>query len=234
MKTNHADVMLAKSRMEQDYLVHTCGMDSSVVEIGAPTPLELAGNSHGEDCIVFFSEPYEMSAGRTEEIYRDLIPGLEDLARRTGKALVVKLHPSENLRDRQSLAEMVLTREQRARIQWIAGPFDPALLKRTWFGVTVQSSVVIECAVQKVPCFLCEWMDLWPYGYITQYKKFGIAMGLGSPADIAKIPEMLADYCPGQEIADGCWQPLLPGRFEEMLEGRSPAGTGSMRTQRAK
>jgi len=235
IKITHADVVLAKSRKEQDYLVNTCGVHSSVVKIGAPIALDYLGSSRAQerDCIVFFSEPYETTAGRADEIYRDVIPGLADIARRSGKTLIVKLHPSENLRDRQSLADTVLTQEQRGAIQWIAGRFDPALLLRTWFGVTVQSSVVVECAVEGVPCFLCEWLDLWPYGYITQYKKFGVGIGLRSPEEIGSIPEMLETYRRDPRIVAGCWQAITPQRFEEILQPRRPAGAVPVRMQGA-
>lgn len=235
IKTCHADVILAKGRMEQDYLVNTCGVDSSVVEIGAPIPPDYLGDASAKngDWIVFFSEPYEMTSGRTEEIYRDLMPGLADLARRTGKTLAVKLHPSENLPDRQSLADRVLTREQRGAVQWCTGRFGPELLLRTWFGVTVQSSVVVECAVHGVPCFLCDWLDLWPYGYIAQYTKFGVATALRSPADIPKIPEMLAEYRPGSRIVEDCWETITQERLEEILAGRRAAIEVPLRMQRA-
>lgn len=225
MKKNHADVILAKGKMEQDYLVHTCGVDPSAVEIGAPSMPEYLGNTRLEegDWIVFFSEPYEMTGGRTEEIYRDLLPGLADLAKRTGKKLMVKLHPSENLPDRQSLAQRVLTREQMEMIQWLTGRFGPELLRRTWFGLTVQSSVAMECMVHGVPCFLCDWLDLWPYGYIDQYRKFGVGIGLSAPEEIARIPEMLAGWRPDPKIADDCWQAIAPRRFEELLADRRNA-----------
>ena len=154
-KKNHADVILAKGTMERDYLIKTCGVDPSVVQIGAPSSPEGRASTRKSDgdWIVFFSEPYEMTAGRTEEIYRDVMPGLIDLGQRTGKRLVVKLHPSENLPDRQSLTQRVLTKEQRGTIQWVTGRFGSELLQRTWFGLTVQSSVAMECAVFGVPCF---------------------------------------------------------------------------------
>ncbi len=229
MKKNHAQVILAKGKMEEDYLVHTCGVDPSSVEIGAPSapePVEDCGAEEG-DWIVFFSEPYEMTAGRTEEIYRDVIPGLADLAMRTGKTLVVKLHPSENLRDRQSLAEKALTQKQSGAIQWLTGRFGPELFRRTWFGLTVQSSVAVECMVQGVPCFVCDWLDLWPYGYVAQYRKFRVAMGLRSPTDIAKVPEMLAERQPSGTIAEQCWKAIAPERLQEILAGRKTASTAS-------
>ncbi len=235
IKKNHADVILAKGRMEQDYLIDTCGVDPSVVEIGAPsTPEHRAGARTAEgDWIVFFSEPYEMTAGRTEEIYRDVMPGLTDLAKRTGKRLVVKLHPSENLPDRQSLTQRVLTQEQRGTIQWITGRFGPELLRRTGFGLTVQSSVAMECVVHGVPCFLCDWLDLWPYGYISQYRKFRVGIGLRTPEEIASIPEKLAAYHPDPSIAEDCWEAMSPKRFAEILAGRRVAAAVPARMQRA-
>jgi len=212
------------------------GVDSSVVEIGAPSAPEYRGPPRVAegDWIVFFSEPYEVMAERAEEIYRDVIPGLAELAIQKGKKLVVKLHPSENLRERKALAAKVLNREQKGAIQWLTGPFGPELLHRTWFGVTVQSSVAVECAVHGVPCFLCEWLDLWPYGYITQYKKFGIAMGLRSPSDITKIPKTLADYRPIRKVAEDCWQAITPERFEEILAGEKAEIVGPLRMQQSR
>jgi hypothetical protein len=236
IKTCHADVILAKGRMELDYLINTCGVDSSLIEIGAPNAPEYEGNARARegDWIVFFSEPYEVMTERAEEIYRDVIPGLADLARRAGKTLVVKLHPSENLKDRQSLAAQALTLDQNGAIQWLTGRMGPELLRRTWFGVTVQSSVAVECVVHGVPCFLCEWLDLWPYGYLGQFRKFGVAMGLRSPADIPKIPDMLAEYRPSRKIAESCCETITPERFEEILTGRRGATVAPLGMQRAK
>jgi hypothetical protein len=169
---------------------------------------------------VFFSEPYEMTGGRAEEIYRDVIPGLSDLATRLGKTLTVKLHPSENFRDRKSMMATVLTHEQRGSIEWLTGGMTADLLRRTWFGVTVQSSSAVECAVHGVPCFLCEWLDLWPYGYIGQYRKFEIAMGLRTPSDIEKIPDMLAEYRPNKKTAESCCETITPQRLTQLLSGR--------------
>ncbi|PYX33963.1 MAG: hypothetical protein DMG80_03935 [Acidobacteria bacterium] len=211
-KRNHADIILAKGEMEQDYLVETCGLDPSVVEIGAPNAIERANVAHKSegDWIVFFSEPYEMTAGRTEEIYRDVIPGLSDLAKMSGKTLVVKLHPSENLKDRQSLMRRVVTREQAGAIHWRTGRFGPELLERTWFGLTVQSSVAMDCLIHGAPCFLCDWLDLWPYGYIRQYRKFGVGIGLHTPQDIATIPERLAAYTSDSDVVVDCSETMSP------------------------
>jgi hypothetical protein len=132
------------------------------------------------------------------------------------------------------LAARVLTSDQSAAIEWLVGRTEPELLRRTWFGVTVQSSVAVECVVQGVPCFLCEWLDLWPYGYIGQYRKFGVAMGLASPSDVSRIPEMLAEYRPNRKVAEDCWEAITPKRFEEILAGRRPTAAIALEMQRAK
>jgi len=224
-KTNHADVILAKGRMERDYLVGTCGLNPAEVEVGAPAGQVYLGDAPAQtrEWVVFFSEPYEMSAGRTEEIYRDLLPGLAALAARSVKKLVVKLHPSENLRDRQTLAERVLTREKMGAIEWITGRLAAELLQRAWFGVTALSSVAIDCAVHGVPCFFCDWLDLWPYGYVAQYRKFGVGIELSAPEEIARIPEMLAASGSLREAASDCWQAMTPQRFKELLQGGTAA-----------
>ena len=224
-KTSHADVILAKGRMERDYLVETCGLNPAEVEVGAPAVPAYLGEAPAQksECIVFFSEPYEMAAGRTEEIYRDVLPGLAALAARSGKKLVVKLHPSENLRDRQKLTEKVLTREKMGAIEWITGRLTAELLQRAWFGVTAQSSAAMDCVVHGVPCFFCEWLDLWPYGYVAQYRKFGVGIGLSAPEEIARIPEMLAASGSMRKAASDCWQVMTPQRFKELLQGRTTA-----------
>jgi hypothetical protein len=236
IKTNHADVVLAKGRMEADYLVNTCGVNSSQVEIGAPSAPAYRGNQHTEkrERIVFFSEPYEMSAGRTDEIYRDILRGLVDLAGQSCRKLVVKLHPSENLRDRREIAQKILGREQTTLLEWVTGGLQPELLNGTWFGVTVLSSVALDCAVHGVPCFVCDWLDLWPYGYVAQYRKFGVGIGLGTPEAIARIPEMLASARSSRKIVHDCWEALSPQRFEELLAGRNAAGQAvAVQAQRA-
>jgi hypothetical protein len=226
LKTNHADVILAKGRMEVDYLVRTCGVEATQVEIGAPAaPMHADISASERDRIVFFSEPYEATSGRAEEIYRDTLPGLAELAQKNGKRLTLKLHPSENLRDRQRLVEKILNSNQRGGIEWLTGKLESALMRQTWFGTTVQSSVVTECVLYGVPCFICEWMDLWPYGYIAQFRKFGVGIGLGSPSEIATIPDRLTSQKPRREVADDCWHAIAPARFKELLAGQNATDT---------
>ena len=173
-----------------------------------------------------------MTGGRAEEIYRDVIPGLSELAQRTGKKLAVKLHPSENGRDRKSMAARVLGPEHSGGLEWLTRGMTPDLLRGTWFGVTVQSSVAVECAVHGVPCFLCEWLDLWPYGYIGQFRKFDIAMGLRTPSDIENIPEMLADYRANRQTVESCWKTITEQRLEQLLGGRPGESGVALEVQR--
>jgi hypothetical protein len=223
-KTNHADVILAKGRMEYDYLVNVCGVDAGEVEIGAPGVPETRRATSLEErreSIVFFSEPYEIAQGRTAEIYRDVLPLLVELAGRCGKKLVVKLHPAESEGARKSLAVKVLTPEQMARVEWRTGPLRAEWLNDAWFGVAVLSSVALDCVVHGVPCFLCEWLDLWPYGYVSQFRKFGVGIGLSAPDEIGRIPEILGGWRPDLKIIENCWQVISSERLRELLrEGR--------------
>jgi hypothetical protein len=80
VKRSYADTVLAKGAMERDYLVRRCGLDREQVQIGAPlrkvSPAAVRG---GQTSIIFFSEDYEVSGGRVEEFYRDLVPELAKL-----------------------------------------------------------------------------------------------------------------------------------------------------------
>jgi hypothetical protein len=235
-KSNHADVILAKGRMEQDYLVNVCGVDPAEVEIGAPripgnyaeTGQEPSPGEKTRGLIVFFSEPYELAWGRTEEIYRDVLRKLIKLAAGRGKRLVIKLHPAESLHDRKCLAAKLLSRDEMSAIEWRTGRLSPEMLENTWFGITATSTVVLDCLVQGVPCFLCEWLDLWPYGYVGQYRKFGVGIGLSAPDEIADIPDVLARWRSTRKVTEDCWQLISRDRLQELLTERrfAPAAYG--------
>lgn len=222
-KTNHADVIFAKGRMEYDYLVNVCGIDPAEVEIGAPGVPETvqASPDKARESIVFFSEPYELASGRTKEIYRDVLPQLVDLAQSCGKKCVVKLHPAESERERKTLAAEVLGAQQLAQLEWQTGRLSAKLLESAWFGVAVLSSVALDCVVHGVPCFLCEWLDLWPYGYVSQYRKFGVGIGLSAPEEIGRIPEILSTWQLDSKVIDDCWQEISRERLQRLLtQGR--------------
>ena len=219
IKQNHADVVLAKGKMEEDYLVRVCGVPAGEVEIGAPARSAgppLAGTRDAA-AIILFSELYEAFSGRSEEFYRDVLPPLAELAIQTGKRLVVKLHPAESQRERQRLVNRVLSPGQRSMLTVMGGSTTPELLKTVWFGITVLSTVASECAELGIPCFLCKWLEFWPYGYIDQFIRFGVGHGLDSPAEIAQIPQILETYKVGANVAQAVSRPIEVRRLQQLL-----------------
>ena len=111
----------------------------------------------------------------------------------------------------------MLDQEEKDGLSWLAGNFGSDLMNKTWFGLTVLSSVVVECAERGVPCFLCNWLDVWPYGYVGQFKKFGVGLGLQRPEDIGNIPELLAGYTVEPKVAKDCCEQLDRERLRELL-----------------
>jgi hypothetical protein len=223
-KRAHADVIWAKGKMEQDYLVRVCGIEGSKVELAAPalpagwTAREDSGRGGAfHPYIVFFSELYESLAGRPEEFYRDVLPHLADMAGATGRELVVKLHPAESERERTRMVDRVLSPEQRLVTRVVNGPLSEDLLSKTWFGITVLSTVAMECAVRGIPCWLCKWLDFSHQGYIEQFIRFGVGIGLESAAEIEKIPQSMPDHALRKDVHANCWQPAAPDRMRELL-----------------
>jgi hypothetical protein len=212
-----SDTYLAKGEMEQDYLLQQCGVPRERIFVGAP-PLECcpARESPGTD-IVFFSEPYELYFGRTETFYRELLPNLCEVARKHSRKVVLKLHPFESARARSNLVDRVLAGADRRLVEISTEPMSERLLQRTWFGVTVESSTAVECAIAGVPCFLCGWFDLDLHAYGKQYQKFGGAQILDSPTDILRIPDSLG-LSPRPEAAERLHHPITPGDLKTMLQ----------------
>lgn len=224
-KTNHADAILAKGKMEEDYLVQVCGVAANSVEIGAPAiPIPVRDRrtqaSEQHPLIVFFSEGYEVSCGRAEEFYRDLLPPLAELAASTSRRLVIKLHPTESRAERTRMVSRVLSRTQQGVATVVSGPLSDDLLQQAWFGVTVLSSVALECAMRRIPCFLAGWLEYWPHGYIRQFSRFGVARVLKSAAEIAEIPRMMEEDDPVPDTRN-LWQPISPDRLHTLLSGKS-------------
>jgi hypothetical protein len=222
IKQNYSDVILAKGKMEADYLLRVCRLPPSSVEVGAPArPASsmVRRTSAQGSYIVLFSEGYEVSCGRAEEFYRDLLPPLADLALKTGREFIVKLHPAESRRERQRLVTNILTAEQQQVTTVLSGPLSEDLLQKTWFGITILSTVAVECAMHGIPCFLCGWLEYWPYGYIEQFSRFGVGHVLKSAVELANIPEIVERYSVSPELVRDLWQPISAARFKELLSG---------------
>jgi hypothetical protein len=224
-KRTYGDVIWVKGKMEEDYLVRRCGVPQEKVEIGAPAlPANWKGRGTRDQNvppnILFISEAFDVGFARGEEFYRDILPPLAELARSTGRKLVVKLHPAESKSQRTSLVARILTGEQRGVTQIVDGALTEELLASTWFGVTILSTVAMECAIRGIPCFLCKWLESWPYGYVEQFMRFGVGTGLNDPSEIQKIPQLMKQHAVPAGVVDECWQVVAPGRLKELAMWR--------------
>jgi hypothetical protein len=222
-KRSYGDVIWVKGKMEEDYLVRRCGVPREKVEIAAPA-LPANGNGLEESTspqlrrhIVFFSELYEAAGGRFEEIYRDVLPALADLAMANGRELVVKLHPAESKRERTRALARCLSKEQLSATRVVSGPLGEELLATTWFGITILSTVAMECAVRGIPCFLCKWLEFSSYGYVDQFIRFGVGIGLDDPDQIRRIPQYLRESAAKPGVREDCWEQAAPGRLRELV-----------------
>lgn len=219
-KRSHADVLLAKGKMEKDYLVRLCGIPSDTVEIGAPVlsaRLRQHSSKDGRSRIVFFSEAYEVAGGRGRSFYQDVLPALADLAISQQRELIIKLHPSESFTERSRMVEQILNQTQRRAVRVISGPLGSEMLSQTWFGVTVMSTVVVECALHGIPCFICAWLEAWPYGYDDQFGRFKLGIRLDEASQIGQIPQMLIDFKTGDADQENWWRPINNTRFQQLL-----------------
>ncbi len=218
IKQNHADVILAKGKMEEDYLLRVCGVAQKNVEIGAPAVPQVARHvPKSRASIVYFSESYEVLSGRTVEFYRDVLPRLANLSLRLGRRLVIKLHPAESRKERVGLVKRTLSPAQLGVTTVIEGPLTQGLLDETWFGVTVLSSAAVDCAERAIPCFFCRWLEYWPYGYIDQFERFGVGRALKSPEEIVEIPRLLQTYSSYPEGHRSLWEPIASERLRILL-----------------
>ena len=220
-----ADAIWVKGKLEEDYLVRKCGVPRERIEIAAPAlpaGWKESRPSNGETSrpyFLFISEAAEVSGGRTAEFYRDVLPPLADLALATGRELIVKLHPAESESERRRMLARVLSARQNAATRVVSGPLTDDLLEKAWCGVTILSTVALECAVRGIPCFLCKWLDFGPYGYVDQFIRFKLGVGLNGPSEIAQIPEYMQRARVLGEVKEDSWQPVAPGRLRELLSG---------------
>jgi hypothetical protein len=216
LRGTSADCLLVKSSMERNYVIDVCRQPVKQVEVGAPLRGQFAGSNYQhKSTITFFSEPYEHLGQRCREKYQEILPRLAQLAESSGRDLVLKLHPFENWRARKQLANELLGREQRLRLKVIEGPLSDELVAQTWFGVTITSTAALDCALQRIPVFLCKWLDSSSSLYAEQFISFGVAKELSSSKAISEIPRMLENF-PIVE-REKIWQTIRPERLRELL-----------------
>ncbi len=234
-KRSYGGVIWAKGRMEEDYLVRSCGVPPERVEIGAPAlpanwkPRQQSTGHTLRPNILFISEAFELTSGRPEECYRDVLPPLADLALAAGRKLIVKLHPAESKTERADMLARTLSSRQRSVAQIINGPLTEGLLATAWFGITILSTVAVECAIRGIPCFLCRWLESSAHGYVEQFIRFGVGIALNEPSEIEKIPQYLEQHTAGADVLNNCWQPAAPGRLRELLSSSRKEFTSAMR-----
>lgn len=197
LKDLPSDWYLAKNDMERDYLLRVCGLPEEKVVIGAPPAEQVRRHSieqGAHDSAVFFSEPYEVAGMRAEDVYRQVLPQLCRLARANNRSVVVKLHPFESPAQRKRMVEQILSLEDRKLVTVRTGPLNAELLAQAWFGITVESTTVIQCLQNGICCFLCGWFSLSPYGYGRQYARFGVGEILESTEQMTDIPRRIHEF----------------------------------------
>jgi hypothetical protein len=226
LKQLSSDLYLAKGEMERDYLVRICGLPADRVMVGGPVrprSVPTADRKKDEDsAIIFFSEPYDSGGRRTEEVYQELLLPLALLARKFSRKLILKLHPFESRHERMQVISRVLPPAEAAMIKVVEGPFTPQLVAKAWFGVTVESTTVIDCALLGVTCFVCDWLNSSPYGYARQYARFGVGRILTSPEQLKDLPRMLTE--PAIPLSeDALLRPMDPEWLRQIISNGSCA-----------
>jgi hypothetical protein len=215
-----SDTYIAQGDMARDYFVSSCGLCAERIVVGAPRQHpSLSSSQNTRDRIVFYSEPYELSSGRTQALYAELLPELCSIAQRTNRKVIIKLHPFESLRLRQRLVNKVLSAEHRSSCELREGPITPELFARAWCSFTVESSVAVESTMNGVPCFLCSWFDSSWYGYGRQYAKYSAGIPLDSSQRIREVPQLLAKVEITEGTRDRLETPISPEELESVLSG---------------
>ncbi len=225
LRSPACDTYLVKGEMERDYMARSAFLGPSFLGpsrmvVGAPFSFETPAQPErtpDSRRIVFFSEQLELTFGRTRILYEQLLPRLCELARRHGRRVVVKLHPFESLARRSALLTAVLCAQDRVLVDLAHGPLSEDLLRKTWFALTVESSVSVDCAIRGIPCFLCRWFATPLTGYDQQLVRHGAAQSLETPEDVMRIPEMLEGFVVTPEVRRGLWSPLPPGKLRTLL-----------------
>ena len=210
---------VVKGEMERDYMARISRFDGRRIEVGAPAGTVSPARPADRDTIVFFSEEYELTQGRSRILYQEILPPLCMIGRSHGKRVIVKLHPFESFSLRKDLVRAVLSPEDGELVDLVHGSLTPELMETIWFAVTVESSVSVDCAIRGIPCFLCGWFVTPVAGYGEQFVKYGAAQALQSPLDIAGIPEMLQGFEVTPEVQRKLWNPIEAAGLESLLGG---------------
>jgi hypothetical protein len=225
-KTPSADTYLVKGEMEKDYLERAASIDPERIVVGAPgNRPAVSAESKTRDAIVFFSQPYEIAGGRADSMYEEIIPRLHSAARASGRKLIVKLHPFESTRVRRALINSALGSTACGEVEIIGGKPPDEVMSRAWCGITVDSSVAVECTLRGIPFFLCAWLDLTGLGYLEQFARFGAAMVLNAPEDIERIPQRVAEFRPDPASMQRLWHDADPAHLEDLMFGARQART---------
>jgi hypothetical protein len=222
IKVNHADLYLAKSEMELDYLRRICHLAPERIVIAppassTPSPLQLAAR-RSAPWLVFFTEPYQSYGWRSDEVYRDLLPRLCSLAQNCGLRLVFKLHPFESIKDHRRMLRRLVPEHER-HIEVLAGPPSNQLWNNTRLALTVQSSTALECTALGIPVFLCAWLRDSYSGYVQQYARFGVGHMLESSEQIAGIPTLLESQHEKSFQHQAAQNAIDPDNFAQLLSG---------------
>jgi len=223
LKELPCDWYLAKNEMERDYLLRTCGLSAEKVMIGAPKQsAAVQFESRSSESAILFSEPYEVAGMRAEEVYRELLPGLCRLARANGGNVIVKLHPFESRAQRERIVSEILSSEDQAIVRVMEGPLSKELLSQAWFGITIESTTVIDCMRNGICCFLCGWLSLSSYEYGRQYARFGIGEVLQRADQIEDIPRRLDDFHHRSTVGFDLSPTVDPAMLQQWLTSREP------------
>ncbi len=220
-KKAYASLHLVKGEMERAYMIQASSEGLERIEIAAPAEAshdDGRTNDASAGDIVLFSQPYEVYDGRTEEIYREILPPLVSVAQRLNRKIVVKLHPFESRRVRDRVLRSVLPAEHYARVEISNAPASE-IFPRTFCGIGLDSSVAVECAQRAIPYFLCGWLDFNGFGYMQHFARFGAGTLLKAPNEILSIPQRLSEFKPDRSTIQRLWQPMDDTRLDEIMFG---------------
>jgi len=230
MKTNYADWYLAKGDMERDYLLRQCEIAPEKIVLGGPphkNPLAQPIVGGGDKpWLVFFTEPYQTSGWRIDEVYREILPRLSSLAKTCELQLVFKLHPFDSEKGHRRLLRRYLPHEE-SDIHILGGPPTAELWQKTRFAMTVESTVALECAALGIPIFLCSWLRDPFSGYVRQFERFAAGVVLDSPEQLSDIPTLLESPTSKSTEQAGLWQTMEPEKLRELLSGTYSLHTAS-------